>query len=540
MKADYLLRSNAIFTGKQKKPFAGGVAVKGNRILKVLDDKEVMCCEAENILDFGKKMIMAGFVDSHVHYFMGAISASEHMCLEIANSTSEKHCIEIMKEYALNHPNEKRLLGLGWFPANWGDDMLPSKHSLDEAFPDKPVYLISADIHTFWMNTKALEESGIVADYKPRSGSIGIDENGELNGLLFEPDAFASAMVKVQEFDIESMIEINKEFLRVIAKAGVTSISEMSADPYDDAVLKKYLSIKEMEQQGSLTARMHIYTELAGHTDFSIAQEWKKILWSEKVRLNGVKGFVDGVASTYTGLLLEPYSDRPDTNGIGVPNIPQRELEPCIIAANKAGFPVRLHCIADGSTRMALDMYEASVKQNGYHGLSNCIEHIENIHPEDIPRFKSLGVIPSMQPYHLTLDYMEKPRRIGNLRCRWEWAHRSLLNSGANLAFGTDYPVVDFNPYPSIYAAVTRLDDEGNPASKNPEESITLAEALYAYTAGSAKAYGRDDIGILEEGNLADIIVVSQNLFEIDPMEIKDCETIMTMFDGKIVYSKDV
>lgn len=539
MKADYILKSNAVFTGNDDKPFAGGVAVKDNKIVKILNSSEVDSFEADKILDYGNKLIMAGFVDAHVHYFMGAISASEHMCLDITGSVSEQQCVDIMKKYAQEHPDEKRLLGLGWFPANWGDSPLPSKKSLDEAFPDKPVYMISADIHTFWMNTKALEESGITPDMKPRSGSIGIDENGELNGLLFEPDAFAPAMVKVQEFDTNTMIEINEDFLKTIAKAGVTSISEMSADPYVDEVFEKYLSVKEMEKQGKLTARMHIYTELAGCTDFTVAKKWQKELQSEKLRISGVKGFLDGVPSTYTALLLEPYSDRPDTKGIGVPNIPREELEPCIIAANKAGFPVRLHSIADGSVRMALDMYESSVKANGMKKLPNTVEHIENIHPDDIPKFKKLGVVPSMQPYHLTLDYMEKPRRIGAERCRWEWAHRSLLDAGANLAFGTDYPVVDFNPYPSIYAAVTRLDDAGNPSSTNPEECVTLAEALYAYTAGAAKAYNRDDIGILEEGKLADIIVVSENIFDIDLKEIQYCRTIMTMFDGKIVYEEN-
>lgn len=540
MRVDYLLKSKAIFTGKGEKPFPGGIVVKGNKIVKVLDEEEAENFEANVVLEYGDKLIMAGFVDAHVHYFMGAISASEHMCVDLLSSTSEKNCIEIMKKYVEQHPNEKRILGLGWFPANWGDAPLPSKKSLDEAFPDKPVYLISADMHTFWLNSLALKEAGINVNMKPRSGSIGIDENGELNGLLFEPDAFAPAMVKVQDFDMETMIDINKKFLKTIAKAGVTSISEMSADPYVDDVLNKYMSIKHMEEQGILTTRMHIYTELAGYTDFTIAEKWKEKLWSEKLRINGVKGFIDGVASTHTGLLLEPYTDKPETRGIGVPNIPQSELEPCILAANKSGFSVRLHCIADGSTRMALDMYEASIKHNGEHGCQNTIEHIENVHPDDIPRFKKLDVIPSLQPYHLVLDYMEKLKRVGSERCRWEWAHKSLLESGATLAFGTDYPVVDFNPYPTIYAAITRLDDKGKPASTNPEECITLADALYAYTAGSAKAYGRDDIGILEEGKLADIIVVSDNLFDIEPMRIKDCETVMTMFDGKIIYTKEI
>lgn len=538
MKADYILKSRAVFTGKSNEPFPGGVAVKGNKIIRVLDEKEAESYEADKVIDYGERLIMPGFVDAHVHYFMGAISASDHMCTEIAESTSEENCVEMMKAYAAEHPEEKRLLGIGWFPANWNDAPLPSKESLDEAFPDKPVYLIAADVHTFWMNTRALEESGITPDMKPRSGSVGVDENGELTGLLFEPDAFAPAMVKVQDFERDKMIEINEAFLKHIAECGVTSISEMSADPYDDAVFQKYCAMKEMEEQGKLTARLHIYTELAGHTDFSKAREWQSALYSEKLRLNGVKGFIDGVTSTFTGLLLEPYSDNPQTKGIGVPNIPKEEMQASVIAANKEGLPVRIHCIADGSVRMALDMYEASCKVNGKDGAVNTVEHIENIHPDDIPRFKELGVIPSMQPYHLTLDFMEKPRRIGEQRCRWEWPHRSLLDAGATLAFGTDYPVVDFNPYPTIYAAVTRLDDDGNPASTNPQECITLAETLKAYTAGAAAAYGRNDIGTLEEGKLADIIVVNRNLFDIEPAEILGCETVMTMFDGEIVYEK--
>lgn len=538
MKADYILKSKAVFTGKENQPFAGGIAVKGNKIVKVLNESEIASCEADKTIDYGDKLIMAGFVDAHVHYFMGAVTASEHVCLDITGTTSEAECVEVMKKYAAEHPDEKRLRGMGWFPANWGDAPLPSKKSLDEAFPDIPVYLIAADVHTFWMNTKALEESGITPDMKPRSGSVGVDENGELTGLLFEPDACIPAMAKVQEFDREEMIRINEEFLAHIASCGVTSISEMSAEDYSDANLNKYLTVKEMENQGKLTARLHIYTELAGHTDFSKAKEWQEELYSEKLRLNGVKGFIDGVASTYTGLLLEPYSDRPDTKGIDVPNLPQEEMQKYVTAANAAGLPVRIHCIADGSVRMALDMYEESQKVNGIPTIPNTVEHIENIHPDDIPRFAKLGVVPSMQPYHLTLDYMEKPRRIGEERCRWEWPHRSLLDSGAKLAFGTDYPVVDFNPYPSIYAAITRLDDDGNPASTNPEECITLAETLYAYTAGAAGAYGRDDIGVLEEGKLADIVVVNKNLFDIEPAEILNCETVMTMFDGKIIYEK--
>lgn len=535
MKADLILKSSNIFTSNSDKPISGGVAIKNNKILAAGEGFEAFLGPETEVRDYGNQLIMPGFIDAHVHYFMGAISASEHMC-DVTASSSEQECVAMVKEFAETHPEEKRVLGIGWFPANWNDAPLPTKESLDEAIPDRPVYLISADVHTFWMNSPALEEAGITPDMKPKSGSVGKMENGELSGLLFEPDAFAPAMAKVMELEEEQMKQLHRDFMRHINRCGVTSISEMSADDYNDTTWRNYCIVRDMEQEDDLTCRLHLYTKLDGYRDFTKALEYKQAFCSEKLRLSGVKGFIDGVTSTFTGLLLEPYADRPDTCGVDVPNTGREENTDYIIAANKAGLPVRLHCIADGSVRMALDMYACSKQANGEMAFCNTIEHIENIHPDDIPRFSQLSVIPSMQPYHLTLDFNEKIGRIGTERCRWEWPHRSLLDAGACLAFGTDYPVVDFNPFPSLYSAVTRLDDEGTPAGVNPEERITLAEALIAYTAGAARAYNREDIGLLEEGKLADVIVLDRDLFSIPPEEIKDASVVLTIMDGKVVY----
>ncbi|MDD4592352.1 MAG: amidohydrolase family protein, partial [Parabacteroides sp.] len=192
-----------------------------------------------------------------------------------------------------------------------------------------------------------------------------------------------------------------------------------------------------------------------------------------------------------------------------------------------------------GSVRMALDMFEASRKVNGNHGLKNAIEHIENIHPDDIPRFAELDIIPSMQPYHLTLDVNEKLIRMGEERCRWEWPHKTILEKGGKLVFSTDYPVVDFNPFLTLYAAVTRCDDDGNPTGINPEERVSLAEAIKAYTASAADIYDRsEELGTLEEGKLADVVVINKNLFAIDSMEIQRCQVDLTVMDGKIVYER--
>ena len=356
MKADLILKSSNIFTANGDKPICGGVAIKGNKILAAGEGFEAFLGPETEVRECGDKLIMPGFVDAHVHYFMGAISASEHMC-DVTASTSEEECAAMIKEFAKAHPEEKRILGIGWFPANWNDAPLPTKKSLDEAVLDRPAYLISADVHTFWMNSRALDEAGITPDMKPKSGSVGKLENGELSGLLFEPDAFAPAMAKVMDLEKEQMKELHRDFMGHINRCGVTSISEMSADDYNDTTWRNYCVVREMEQEGELTCRLHLYTRLDGYRDFTKALEYKKEFCSEKLRLSGVKGFIDGVTSTFTGLLLEPYADRPDTCGEGVPNASKEDNTEYITAANRAGLPVRLHCIADGSVRMALDMY---------------------------------------------------------------------------------------------------------------------------------------------------------------------------------------
>lgn len=538
MKADLILKSKTIFDGKEKNPFSGIVAIKENKIIYAGEDTRVYDGPDTERREYGDKLIMPAFIDAHTHYFSGAISSSDYMCTEITESRSEEECVQIIERYAKAHPKETRIRGMGWFPANWGDAPLPTKESLDAAIPDRPVYLMAADAHTCWLNSKALEEAGIHPNMKPKSGSVGIDEKGELTGLLFEPDAYKPALEKIMDLEPKVMKQINKEFLAKLNACGITAVSEMTADDYDQTTYKNYESVKELEKDGELTCRLHLFAKLDGYTDFSQAVELQKKYCSEKLCFSGVKGLLDGVTSTFTGLLLEPYADKPETCGIGVPLASEEDNRSYILAANKAGLPVRLHCIGDGSVRMALDFFEKSLEVNGKHGLHNTIEHIETIHPDDIKRFAQLDVIPSMQPYHLTLDFNEKVRRVGTARCRWEWPHKSILQQGGKLAFGTDYPVVDFNPFPNIHAAVTRCDDQGQPTGINPQEAITLGEALIAYTSGAAGAYSRSDIGTLEQGKLADVIVIDRNLFQIEPGELKDASVELTVMDGNIVFER--
>lgn len=538
--ADMIITSNAVFTSCGDEPFEGGVAIKGNRIVAVGSREEISKYRTADtaVYDYGDQLIMPGLIDGHDHLWWGAVADSEHV-VDLTSSTSEEEAIEMIKKYAVEHPEEKRIRGFGWFPANWNDAPLPTKKTLDEAVPDRPAYMNCADAHTLWVNSLALEESGYTPDMELAAGSVGVDENGEMNGLVYEPDAMAYGWKNFYDFPEEQIRTIMKNFMKGLAAQGVTSLSEMSADEYTDYFHDRYLVFKDMAESGEFTSRVHAFTAFMRKTDFTEAVKWKEEFNSSTFRVTGVKGFLDGVTSTYTGLLLEPYTDRPDTTGEGVPLDTQESLNASVIAANAAGLPVRIHCIAEGSVRMALDAFEESLKVNGKHGLVNSIEHIETMHPDDIPRFRELGVVASMQGEHLPLEMNEKVARLGEERCRYEWPFRSLADAGAVLAFGTDFPVVYYNQFKGIYAAVARKNYDGTTAGVDNGENLTLPEALRANTIGSAIVYGRDDeIGTLEAGKLADVIVLDRNLFTADVEEIKDAEVVLTVMDGNVVFRR--
>lgn len=536
--ADIIIKSNAVFTVHDENPFRGGVAMKGNRIVAVAgyDDIDRYITEDTKVMEYGDNLVMPGLIDAHDHFWWGAVAGSNHV-VDITDSESEEEAVRKIKQYADDNPDEKRIRGFGWYPSTWHDAPLPTKKSLDDAIPDRPVYMNCADAHTGWLNTKALEESGYYPGMKLGAGYLGMDEKGELNGLVHEPDALIIAWEKYYDFPSDQIHEITLKLLKGLARYGVTSVGEMSADDYKDSTRNRYNIFREMEMKGELTCRIHSFMKFMRMTDFDVTKQWQEKFNSDIFRISGVKGFLDGVMSTYTGYLLEPYEDRPDTCGYGVPLDTAESFNASVVAANAAGLPVRVHAIGDAAVRMALDAYECSIQKNGRHGLRNTVEHMEIYDPKDLPRFKELGVIASMQGEHLPLERNEKIIRVGEERTKRQWAFRSILDAGATLAFGTDYPVVFFNQFPGIYASITRRNYDGTIAGVECNEYITLGEALTANTLGSAKAYTREhELGTLETGKLADVIVLDRNLFDVPVEEIKDTRVLLTIMNGKIVY----
>ena len=256
--ADLVIKSNVVFSGMNEHPFKGGVAIQGNRLIAVGSDSDIdhFVGTSTTIYQFEDKMIMPGFIDAHDHFFMGALAASEYMNTEIAESTSEAECIDMMRQYAEKHPDQSRICGIGWFPANWNDAPLPTKESLDRAFPDKPVYLVCADAHTTWLNSKALEECGITGETTVECGEICKDQNGEPNGILKETASFI-AFAKILCLPQKISKEIQEEFLKKVSENGVTSISDMSAYDMNEETRNLYLVGKELEKENSLNVRLH-------------------------------------------------------------------------------------------------------------------------------------------------------------------------------------------------------------------------------------------------------------------------------------------
>lgn len=542
MKADIVVKAKNLFTAENLELTSGCVVIAEDKIVDIvpLEQIDTYVGESTKIIDAKEGLVMPGLIDAHTHFFNGALANSEHVCNDIEKSTSEEDCARIIAEYAKAHPNEKRIRGRGWFITNWGTTELPTKASLDAVLPDIPVYLGAADCHSYWLNSAALKECGVTEDTEVSSGYIGKLPNGELSGMLVEMEACIYAEKKYREFSYEDQMSIFSDFMTKAASYGVTSLSEMIPGEYDDEHFIKYSIVKKLGDEGRSKTRLHLFTKLYDVDDYSVALDWKEKLDGPFLKLAGLKGFIDGVAETYTGLLLEPYTDKPDTCGIGVPAKPLNELKENVYRANALGLPVRIHCIADGSVRMALDAFEYANSKCGDKALANTIEHIENIHPDDIDRFKKLHVIPSMQPIHMILDADGKITRIGEERIKYEWPLKTIVDSFGSVALGTDYPVVDINPFENIYSAVTRCNFDGSSATHNDWEKLSISEALMGYTAWAAKAYSREnEIGTLKKGMLADVAILDTNLLKVEPKEILNTKVLTTILNGKIVYEAE-
>jgi predicted amidohydrolase YtcJ len=537
---DSLILHGRVYTVSASKPWAEAVAIRGEKIIAVGSDADIEKLRGANtkVIDAGGKLVLPGFVDCHIHFLEGSISLGQ------ANIESAKNPADIqriLREYAAKHTGDGWILGGGWNYAMFGDENLPNKKYLDELFPNRPVFLSGYDGHTSWANSKALALAKINKDTpNPANGAIVRDpKTGEATGALKES---ASSLVGklVPKLTRSEKTSALRAGLHWANENGLTRVHSAGGD------FEEFSLYDELLRKGALTLRMYIAYFLnppeLRPADIVAIEEARAKYSGDWLAGGVVKMMIDGVVESHTAAMLEPYTDDPSTKGklFWEPD----KYKAAVSELDKRGLQLFTHAIGDYAVRTALDAYENAENVNHTEDRRPRIEHIETVTAADIPRFGKLGVIASMQPLHAYPD--EDTLRVwagnnGPDRASRAWVWNSIAQAGGHIAFGSDWNVVTLNPWEGLQMAVTRQTAEGTPAGGFlPEQRITLAQAVEAYTLGAAYAGRREKTeGSIEPGKLADLIIVSQNIFEIDPHELSKTKVVKTIVGGRVVYQAD-
>lgn len=542
LKADIILKGASFYCGKNINNNIDFIAIKGNRIISAggNDGLSEYVGPGTQILSFSKEnLVIPGLHDNHIHLIPAGILEKY---VKLYSSSSKEDVARLVLDFSKKIPEEKWVMGVGFRRLSWDDTSYPTKEVLDALLPDRPVFLLDEELHAAWLNSMALDICGIdINTVPPDGGIINRDEHGEPTGFLLE-NAVSLAAKWALDFDAQTVRELVSCYTRNAVKMGITSVSDMA--PYLSLDLSFPEVYFDMVKHGSLDIRVNAARNLFENIeDFCEIRQRANEEGYGFYRVPFMKQFVDGTPANYTGMLLSDYSD--NLGEKGAPTIDIDRMEHAVEIATKNNVSVRLHSCGDGSCRAALDGYEKAIKKYPQNKCRHMVEHLEVVDPDDIPRFGQLGIIASIQPEHLASGTMlweenSYPQRLGEARCRFTWPFNSIKNSGAVLAAGSDCPVVEGNPFWGMYVGNTRRYYDGKPEQGwNPQECLSMEDLINAYTLGAAYAEGREeDLGTLQAGKLADIIVVDRNLLLMaGDTSIRDTEVLLTIVDGKIVYS---
>jgi hypothetical protein len=534
--ADLVIINGKVLTIDDNKPFAEAIAVRGDTIIAVGGNSEISAMIKKRhteVIDARGRLVIPGFNDSHVHF--GPLDPDY---IELRYITDPSVITERVADQVAKSKPGQIIRGGHWVHEMFIDKKWPSKELIDKVSPNNPVLLSRADGHSILVNSYVLRISGITKGTKdPFGGEIQRDPvTGEPTGIL--KDA-AMDLIKTDNTAIPRTAEEEKErtwqgYLLAMKEAreyGVTSIQNAGEADFE--------AYEKLMEEGLLTCRIDIGAPLTGDTAVLNAYREKEEKYPKSgswIRFGYLKAFADGSIGSSTALMSEPYTDDPSNSGLAM--WPYEELEKMVITADRMGFQIGIHAIGDKANNWILNAYEKAIEVNGKRDSRHRDEHTQTVNLSDIPRFAKLGVIASMQPTHCISDKLFYEKRVGYERCRGTYAWRSLLNTGATLAFGTDYQVEPLNPMEGLYAAVTRKDRNGEEGDGwFPEQKLTMEEAIKYYTLAPAYAQFMDDRkGMIKSGYLADIVITDKDLLTIPENEIMTTKVDFTIIGGRVVY----
>jgi hypothetical protein len=531
--ADLIITNAKVYTVDKNQPRAEAVAIIGERIVAVGTSAEIDAWRGAStkVIDAGGKMMLPGFNDSHVHFIAGGLQLDS---VDLRQSTGPEDFAQKLAARAKITPKGEWITGGDWDEEKWNPPQLPTREMIDTVTPDNPVFVNRYDGHEALANTLALKLAGVTAKTpNPSGGEIVKDKSGQPTGIL--KDA-AQSMVdsKIPPISHERRMRAAKRALAHAARLGVTSVQAMSAE-YDD--VRVY---GELLERGELTARIYVAPPLS--TWESEASVGLRHAWgSPYLRVGALKAFADGSLGSTTAYFFQPYNDAPNTRGLLSDEMqPLNKMRERMLRADDNALQMCIHAIGDQAISTVLDLFTDVEKAHGKSDRRWRIEHAQHIAPKDFDRFAELDVIASVQPYHAIDDGRWAERRIGPERSKTTYAFRTLLDKGVHLAFGTDWTVAPLDPMKTLYAAVTRATLDGkNPNGWVPEQKIKLSEAVEAYTMGSAYAeFQEKEKGSITPGKLADVVLVSDDIFQIVPSKIADVQVDLTVVGGKVVWAR--
>jgi predicted amidohydrolase YtcJ len=530
--ATFIISNARVFTADPRQLSAQVVAVKDRRIVFVGSNQEAQVWKGPGtrIIDAGGCTLMPGFIDSHFHMMYGALNMDG---MQLEPAATYEDLARIARLYAAEHPDDAWLPGTG-LRYNLGPGRTPlNRHHLDALVADRPIYLNAFDGHTSWVNTLALKMAGIFNGRESGLNSeIVLDEHGEATGELREPGACKPVSDLIPKPTDARKRALLQKALRLTASLGVTSVHNMNGSDEQAGMFAA------MEDLGELTCRIYIPYSVSPETPFDALKKealaMKAAYNGELLRAGSVKFFLDGAIETYTGLLVEPYADDPST--LGAANFTVEHYNRMVTEADRLGLQVLTHAVGDLAVRRVLDACQAAAVANGRRDGRHRVEHIELIHPADLPRFKELGVLASMQPLHAPMQVDEGdiwPTRVGPERWPLSFAWQTLREAGATLVFGSDWPVVTHNPLLGVANSVNRKPW----LAGMPEQRQTLTDTLLSYTRDAAYAEFQEyHKGQIKPGFLADMVLLSENIFEIPSEKLANVQPVLTLLDGAPVY----